>query len=114
MKAHGLPSDTLGPVTTSESSMHCSPCKEPPQPPATGESIYTLDGHRLGSVGEVRGRYFQLRRRFRRDLWLAVDSLLPTPIRGRTVTRFGADVLHRYCLTAQPTGTKNDRTPAAA
>jgi hypothetical protein len=68
----------------------------------------------LGQAAEVRGTYFRLRRRFRRDLWLAVDALLPSTIQGRTVTRFGADVVSRYCLDAPPSSSSGSSTSTMA
>jgi hypothetical protein len=94
--------------------MQRSSVKEPPLPPVEGEPIFTLDGRRLGWAAEVCGHYFRLRRRFRRDLWIAIDALLPAPIQGRTVTRFGADVVHRYCLDAPPQGPGTGSTNAMA
>jgi hypothetical protein len=66
------------------------------------DCIYTFDGHELGRVAEIQGNALRLKRRWRADLWITRDLLLPMPWNGRTVTRFGKDVLDRYCRSTPP------------
>lgn len=43
---------------------------------ATGSSVETLDGQRLGVISEIRGPLFKIKTgRFQRDYWLRVDSV---------------------------------------
>jgi hypothetical protein len=66
------------------------------------DCIYTLDGRPLGKVVEVTDSAVRLKRRFRPDLWVPRDAILPMPWNGRTVTRFGNDVRDRYCRSTPP------------
>jgi hypothetical protein len=43
---------------------------------ATGSTVETLDGQRIGVISEVRGNVFKIKTsRFQRDYWLRVDSV---------------------------------------
>jgi hypothetical protein len=66
------------------------------------DCVYTIDGHELGRIAEIRGNALRIKRRFRADLWITRDALLPMSWNGRTVTRFGKDVLDRYCRSTPP------------
>jgi hypothetical protein len=66
-------------------------------PPDLSGPVYTIDGHLLGHVAGVTDDSLHLKRRFRKDIWLSRDSILPAPWDGRTVTLFGIDVRDRYC-----------------
>jgi hypothetical protein len=41
-----------------------------------GSAVQTLDGDRIGTISEVRGKYFKIKTgRFHRDYWLRTDSV---------------------------------------
>jgi len=43
---------------------------------AAGSPVDTLDGQRVGVIGELRGQLFKIKTpRFHRDFWLRVDSV---------------------------------------
>ena len=43
---------------------------------ATGSTVETSDGQRIGVITEVRGQLFKIKTgRFQRDYWLRVDSV---------------------------------------
>jgi hypothetical protein len=77
-------------------------CANPDTSSVLSDCVYTIDGHELGRVAEIRENALRLKRRFRADLWITRDALLPTPWNGRMVTRFGKDVLDRYCRSTPP------------
>src|SRR5579885_2342458 len=43
--------------------------------PGIGCPVFSSDGHKLGTVKEVRGRYFKLDVHMRPDYWLNMDSV---------------------------------------
>jgi hypothetical protein len=62
---------------------------------STGADVITLDGHKIGSVKEVYGRWFKVDAKFQMDYWLSCD--LVSEATAETVTvAFEKDALVDY------------------
>ena len=79
---------------------------------AEGVSVYTASGDHLGTVKEVRGRYFKVDAPMQRDYWLPMDAVGDSSTTGEVRLSFDKDRLGEYTV-ASPDGDTATATPAA-